>query len=123
MKIVENLIEITGPSIKALFLDMVVYSEPTLDKGECRLMGVYDDSPIYVTPLQVKPLLEPIEGERCLIIYEGYGVEKHVNKSKIHYIHPITEGYSIIALNPFTLRAEKDGILIEMVELCERADR
>jgi len=118
MKIVENLIEITGPSIKALFLDMVVYSEPTLDKGECRLMGVYDDSPIYITLSQVAPLLEPKEGEWCFqILGAGMvaGIVRYHRTEEVMY----SKLGSYIALNPLTLQAEKDGILREMVELCE----
>ena len=111
MKIVENLIEITGPSIKALFLDMVVYSEPTLDKGECRLMGVYDDSPIYITLSQVKPLLEPKEGERFYNFSHDGEIAKGMFKSSY--------GCHAVHVNSFTLQAEKDGILREMVELCE----
>jgi len=114
MRIAENLIEINEPSVKALFLMKVVHDEPTLDRGECQIMGVCDNSPIYLTLQQIMSWLEPVEGERVYWFNHSTGMMG----VDICDITP-AKGMTYVACNTLTLQAEKDGILREIVDMCE----
>ena len=112
MRIAENLIEVKEPSVKAY-----AYEKGCLDHDEDLIADdIISKLTIVFEPSQVKPLLEPKEGDW----YFDCTKKSNIYPSLFRYDSPMNDKDDIhIPLNPFTLQAEKDGILREMVELCE----
>ena len=111
MKIVENLIEVNEPVVKAY-----LYERGVIEFTDWGLspIDIVSKLTIIFEPFQVKPLLKPKEGEWAIYInlYNNY-----TKIIRFNGYMPIGDA-STVAFNTFTLQAEKDGILREMVELC-----
>ena len=115
MRIVENLIEINEPVVKAY-----LYENGVIDVTDWGLLPIDIISKLTIVLLvtDIKPLLEPNEGEWCFQVLGAGAVVSIVRYHRTDEVMYRRLG-SFVALNPFTLQAEKDGILREIVELCE----
>ena len=114
MKIVENLIEVNEPSVKAYLYEKgcLAYDEDLIADD------IISKLTIVLLVTDIRPLLEPKEGEWCFQILGAGVIISIVRYHRTEEVMYSKLG-SYIALNPLTLQAEKDGILREIVELCE----
>lgn len=125
MRIVNNLIEVTEPSVKAFLWEKNI---PCMrhDNGQYAVPGRIDPIEIVspsirnsFTPGMVRPLfLSPMERRWVFCFKVGKPFTEPIIVTREDRFSGQDQEYMYVELNPFTLQAERDGIIGSIITLC-----